>query len=132
MRFLLLILLLFSSFAYSSSDWAQEQKRVVNYKLIAYCKQFFSGEKLKEDLNTKKLIAMKFCKGDFESPACGKTRGIYNVARKKYSVSLGGQKELGTKLDKHRTVLHLKEKQPYSDLCGPIREQIAKAAGQKE
>jgi glutathione peroxidase-family protein len=132
MKILLLPILLFSSMVFSGSDWDEEQKRVVNYKLTAYCKQFFIGEKLKQDLNTKKLIALKFCKGDFESPACGKTRGIYNVARKKYSISLGAQKELGIKLDKHRTVLHLKEKQPYSDLCGPYREKLLKAAGQKE
>ena len=132
MRFLLVFLLLFSSLAFSASDWVEEQKRVVDYKLTAYCKQFFIGEKLKSKLNTKKLIALKFCKGDFESPACGKTRVVYNKVRKKYSISLGNQKELGAKLDKHRTVLHLKEKQPYSDLCEPFREKILKAARQKE
>lgn len=132
MKYIIGILFIFSQLTLAGSDWAEEQRRVVDYKLSVYCKQFFNGEKLKKDSDKKKMIAIKFCKGDFEAPPCIKTRGVYKTARKKYIASLEIQKELASKLDKHRTVLHLKEEEPYSKLCEPFRPKKEKKGKKKK
>ncbi len=137
MKFLILIFLSISTQSFAAeTDWAAEQKRVIEYKLTVFCKQFFEGEKLLTESNRKKMIAIKFCKGDFEAPPCLKTRAEYNIVRKKYLASVALQKELGATLDKHKTVLHLKENDPYSSLCEPLRAKImeenSKNSGQKK